>query len=40
VLTYDDVVVPPNRVADKLRGEQYAHFRGETWLQELQDAGP
>lgn len=39
VLTYDDVVVPPNRVADKLRGEQYAHFRGDTWLQELQHAG-
>jgi predicted homoserine dehydrogenase-like protein len=38
VLTYDDVVVPPNRVADQLRAEQYAHFRGETWLQERQNA--
>src|SRR5262245_48593511 len=26
VLTYDDVVLPPGRVADKLRAEQYAHF--------------
>ncbi len=35
VLTYDDVELPPNRLGDRLRGEQYAHFRGETWLQEL-----
>jgi predicted homoserine dehydrogenase-like protein len=35
VLTYDDVVLPPDRLADKLRGEQYRHFRGETWLDEL-----
>jgi predicted homoserine dehydrogenase-like protein len=26
VLTYDDVVVPPGRLADRLRDEQYAHF--------------
>jgi predicted homoserine dehydrogenase-like protein len=39
VLTYDDVVVPPNRIADQLRAEQYTHFRGETWLQELLDVG-
>ena len=39
VLTYDDVIVPPNRVADNLRAEQYAHFRGETWLQELLSVG-
>jgi predicted homoserine dehydrogenase-like protein len=39
VITYDDVVVPPNRIGDRLRAEQYAHFRGETWLQELQNAG-
>ena len=39
VLTYDDVVLPPNRIADKLRAEQYTHFRGETWLQELLNAG-
>jgi predicted homoserine dehydrogenase-like protein len=38
VLTYDDVVLPPNRLGDRLRAEQYAHFRGETWLQELLDA--
>ncbi len=36
VLTYDDVDVPENRVADRLRAEQYRHFRGETWLDELQ----
>lgn len=40
VITYDDVVLPPNRLGDKLRAEQYAHFRGETWLQELLDGGP
>jgi len=38
VLTYDDVVLPPDRLGDRLRAEQYAHFRGETWLQELLDA--
>jgi predicted homoserine dehydrogenase-like protein len=38
VLTYDDVVLPPNRLGDRLRAEQYAHFRGETWLEELLDA--
>lgn len=35
VLTYNDVILPPNRAADRLRAEQYAHFRGETWLQDL-----
>jgi len=35
VLTYDDVVLPPGRLADQLRAEQYARFRGETWLEEL-----
>jgi predicted homoserine dehydrogenase-like protein len=39
VLTYDDVVVPPNRIADQLRAEQYRHFRGEPWLHELLNAG-
>ncbi len=34
VLTYDDVVLPPGRLADRLRAEQYAHFRNETWLLE------
>jgi predicted homoserine dehydrogenase-like protein len=34
VLTYDDVELPPNRLADRLRAEQYRHFRGETWLEE------
>jgi predicted homoserine dehydrogenase-like protein len=34
VLTYDDVDLPPDRLADKLRAEQYRHFRGETWLEE------
>lgn len=40
VLTYDDVVLPPGRLADRLRAEQYRHFRGETWLDEYlaQDA--
>jgi predicted homoserine dehydrogenase-like protein len=35
VITYDDVVLPPNRLADQLRAEQYRHFRGETWLEEF-----
>jgi len=35
VVTYDDVTLPPNRLADQLRAEQYRVFRGETWLQEL-----
>lgn len=35
VLTYEDVILPPNRIADQLRAEQYAHFRGETWLQDF-----
>jgi len=34
VLTYDDVELPGNRLADRLRAEQYRHFRGETWLDE------
>ena len=34
VLTYDDVTLPRGRIADRLRAEQYAHFRGDTWLQE------
>jgi predicted homoserine dehydrogenase-like protein len=39
-LTYDDVELPPGRLADQLRAEQYRHFRGETWLQErIQLAG-
>jgi predicted homoserine dehydrogenase-like protein len=39
VLTYDDVILPSNRFADRLRAEQYAHFRGERWLQDLLDGG-
>ncbi len=35
VLTYDDVELPPGRLADRLRAEQYDYFRGETWLKEL-----
>jgi len=34
VLTYDDVSLPGGRVADRLRAEQYRHFRAETWLEE------
>jgi predicted homoserine dehydrogenase-like protein len=44
VLTYDDVQLPPGRVADELRAEQYRHFRNELWLQDhlsiQTDAGP
>ena len=35
VITYDDVVLPAGRLADRLRAEQYRKFRGETWLQDL-----
>ena len=35
VLTYDDVELPSNRLADRLRAEQYRHFRQETWLEDL-----
>jgi predicted homoserine dehydrogenase-like protein len=34
VLTYDDVDLPAGRRADRLRAEQYLHFRDETWLEE------
>ena len=36
VLTYSDVQLPEGRIADRLRAEQYRHFRGETWLEECQ----
>jgi predicted homoserine dehydrogenase-like protein len=39
VITYDDVKLPLGRLADKLRAEQYSHFRGDTWLEKLLDAG-
>ncbi len=35
VITYDDVMLPQGRIADRLRAEQYRHFRGETWLDEF-----
>ncbi|HWP25682.1 MAG TPA: SAF domain-containing protein [Xanthobacteraceae bacterium] len=35
VLTYSDVVLPPGRLADRLRAEQYRRFRNERWLEEL-----
>ena len=35
VITYDDVTLPPDRLGDQLRAEQYRHFRGEAWLEEL-----
>ncbi len=34
VLAYDDVELPVGRLADRLRAEQYRHFRGETWLED------
>jgi predicted homoserine dehydrogenase-like protein len=34
VLSYDDVALPSGRLADRLRAEQYRHFRGETWLED------
>jgi predicted homoserine dehydrogenase-like protein len=38
VLTYDDIELPANRLADRLRAEQYKHFRGSTWLEGLVSA--
>jgi len=39
-LTYADVELPEGRIADRLRAEQYRHFRNETWLEEhLQRGG-
>ena len=38
VLTYNDVALPPGRMADRLRAEQYRHFRGDAWLDELLEA--
>ena len=35
MITYDDVELPANRLADRLRAEQYRHFRGETWLEDV-----
>jgi predicted homoserine dehydrogenase-like protein len=35
VLTYADVQLPAGRLSDRLRAEQYQHFRGETWLRDL-----
>jgi predicted homoserine dehydrogenase-like protein len=35
IITYSDVILPSNRLADQLRAEQYRHFRGETWLEDL-----
>jgi predicted homoserine dehydrogenase-like protein len=35
VITYDDIELPAGRLADRLRTEQYRHFRGATWLEEF-----
>jgi predicted homoserine dehydrogenase-like protein len=40
VITYDAVTLPPERLADQLRAEQYRHFRGERWLEALVAAHP
>ena len=40
VLTYADVRLPPDRLADRLRAEQYLHFRGEPWLADRLAGGP
>jgi predicted homoserine dehydrogenase-like protein len=34
VVRYTDVALPPGRLADQLRAEQYRTFRGEMWLEE------
>ena len=40
VITYEDVQLPPGRLADRLRAEQYHHFRGETWLEQRLNGQP
>ena len=35
VIRYEDVRLPPGRLADQLRAEQYRHFRGENWLADI-----
>jgi predicted homoserine dehydrogenase-like protein len=35
VVTYDDVTLPPDRLADQLRAEQYRLFCNKMWLEEL-----
>ncbi len=35
VITYNDVRLPAGRLADGLRAEQYRHFQGQTWLEDL-----
>ena len=40
VLTYDDVALPPGRLGDRLRAEQYEHFAGDSWLVEHLAAAP
>jgi predicted homoserine dehydrogenase-like protein len=39
-LTYGDVELPSDRLADRLRAEQYRHFRGEAWLEDLLSGKP
>jgi len=39
VLTYDDVDLPEGRLADRLRAEQYSHFRSEKWLEDVVSGG-
>jgi predicted homoserine dehydrogenase-like protein len=34
VLTYLDVDLPPGRLADRLRAEQYRHFANDRWLEQ------
>jgi predicted homoserine dehydrogenase-like protein len=40
IITYEDVVLPTGRLADRLRAEQYRKFRGETWLEDLLTVTP
>lgn len=37
-LRYRDVELPAGRIADRLRAEQYLHFRGERWLDDVLNA--
>jgi predicted homoserine dehydrogenase-like protein len=39
-IVYKDVELPSGRIADRLRAEQYLHFRGERWLEDVLNAPP
>jgi predicted homoserine dehydrogenase-like protein len=39
LIRYSDVELPVGRLADRFRAEQYKHFMGESWLEDLLKVG-